>query len=156
LAREDRLVPIGKVGRPHGLDGAFVVERASEDDRRWQVGATILVDGEPATITLARRVGGSRRAIGLDRPVRRGAELAIRVSDLPSPDPDAHYAFELVGLMAVDEDGRDLGQVVDVLPGVANDNLELADRTLVPLIEDAIRMIDVEGGRVVVARGFLA
>ena len=29
----DRLVPIGRVGRPHGLDGAFVVEHASDDDR---------------------------------------------------------------------------------------------------------------------------
>ena len=45
------LVPIGRVGRPHGLDGAFVVERASPDDRRWEVGATVLADGVPATIT---------------------------------------------------------------------------------------------------------
>jgi ribosomal 30S subunit maturation factor RimM len=43
-------VPIGRVGRPHGLDGAFVVEHASDDDRRWQVGASLHVDGAPASI----------------------------------------------------------------------------------------------------------
>ena len=152
---EERLVPIGRIGRPHGLDGAFVVEAASDDDRRWNVGATVLVDGEPATITLTRRVGGRRRAIKLDRDVERGASLAIRVSDLPAPAPDSYYAFQLVDLVAVEEGGRDLGRVVDVLPGAANDNLELDDGTLVPLIEDAIASIDLDARKVVVTRGFL-
>ena len=149
------LVPIGRVGRPHGLDGAFVVERASPDERRWQVGGTILADGVPATITLTRRVGGGRRAIRLDREVPRGAELAVDASELPPPDPDSFYAFQLIGLEAVDEDGTSLGRVVEVHPGAANDNVELEDGTLVPLVEDAVRDVDVEGGRLVVARGFL-
>jgi 16S rRNA processing protein RimM len=148
-------VPIGRVGRPHGLDGAFVVERASPDDRRWQVGATVLADGVPATITLSRRAGGSRRAIRLDRDVARGAELAVDASELPPPDPDSFYVFQLVGLDAVDEDGAPLGRVVDVHPGAANDNVELEDGTLVPLVEDAVREVDVAAGRLVIARGFL-
>ena len=149
------LVPIGRVGRPHGLDGAFVVERASSDDRRWQVGATVLADGVPATITLTRRAGGGRRAIRLDREVPRGTELAIDASELPPPDPDSFYVFQLVGLQAVDEDGASLGRVVEVHPGAANDNVELEDGTLVPLVEDAIRKLDVEAGQLVIARGFL-
>jgi 16S rRNA processing protein RimM len=149
------LVPIGRVGRPHGLDGAFVVERASLDDRRWRVGATVLVDGVPATITLARKAGGGRRAIRLDRVVPRGAELALHDSDLPPPDPDSYYVFQLVGLEVVDESGVVLGRVVGVHPGAANDNLELEDGTLVPLVEDAVREIDLERGRLVVAAGFV-
>jgi 16S rRNA processing protein RimM len=155
LSHDDRLVPIGRVGRPHGLDGAFVVERASDDERRWHVGATLLVDGEQATICLSRRIGGGRRAIRLDRPVTRGAELAVPLSELPAPGPDSYYAFELVGLAVVDEAGAELGCVADVHTGVANDNLELDDGTLVPLIEDAVRAVDVEAGRIVVVRGFL-
>jgi 16S rRNA processing protein RimM len=151
----ERLVQVGRVGRPHGTDGAFVVERASEDEQRWLVGATVLVDGEPARITLARRVGGGRRAIKLDRPAPRGAELAVRFSDLPTPEPDSYYAFQLVGLTVVDEAGEEAGTVVDVAPGVANDNLELSGGALVPMIEDAIREIDLDAGRVVVSRGFL-
>ena len=149
------LVPVGRVGRLHGLDGAFVVERASDDERRWEVGAVVLVDGAPATIELSRRVGGGRRAIRLDRRVERGAELSIHVSELPPPAPDSYYAFQLVGLSVVDGEGRELGSVVEVYPGVANDNLELADGTLVPLIDDAVRTVDLAGGRIVVERGFL-
>jgi 16S rRNA processing protein RimM len=155
LTEETGLVPVGRVGRPHGLDGAFVVERASDDERRWQVGAALLVDGVPATIELSRRVGGGRRAIRLDRHAARGAELAVPVSELPPPDPDSFYAFQLVGLAVVDDEGRDLGKVVQVYPGVANDNLELDGGLLVPLIDDAVRSIELQEGRIVVERGFL-
>ena len=155
MADGERLVPVGKVGRPHGTDGAFVVQRASDDERRWSVGASILVDGEPARITLTRRVGGGRRAIKLDRAAPRGAELAVRLADLPPPEPGSFYAFQLVGLAVMDDTGDELGIVRDVAPGVANDNLELEDGTLVPLIDDAIREIDLDAGRVVVTRGFL-
>ncbi len=148
-------MPIGRVGRPHGLDGAFVVEHASDDDRRWEVGASLLVDGRPATIEVSRRVGGRRRAIRLDRPVDRGAELSVDAAELPPPDPDSYYAFELVGLLVVDEDDDTLGRVVAVLPGAANDNLQLEDGVLVPLIEDAVRSVDLEGRTIVVDRAFL-
>ncbi len=149
------LVPIGRVGRPHGLDGAFVVERASQDEGRWRVGETLLAGGVPATITLARKVGGGRRAIKLDREVPRGTELAVDAAELPPTDAGSFYVFQLVGLEAVDEDGAPLGRVIEVHPGAANDNVELADGRLVPLIEDAIRDVDLDGGRLVVARGFL-
>jgi 16S rRNA processing protein RimM len=149
------LVPVGRVGRPHSLDGAFVVERPSDDDRRYAVGATLLVDGEPATIVLSRRAGGNRRAIKLDRPVERGQQLAVDRADLPPPDPGHFYVFELVGLAVVDETGREVGAVRDVLPGVANDSLELTTGTLVPMIEDAVLEIDTAGGRIVVADAFV-
>jgi hypothetical protein len=85
----------------------------------------------------------------------RRPKLSIHVSELPPPAPDSYYAFQLVGLSVVDEEGRELGSVVEVYPGVANDNLELADGTLVPLIDDAVRTVDLAGGRIVVERGFL-
>ena len=156
MADPERLVPIGRVGRPHGTDGAFVVEQASTDESRWAVGATVLVDGVPAEIALARRVGGGRRAIRLDRPAPRGAELAVRLVDLAPLEDDSYYAFELVGLTVVDEEGIALGTVADVAPGLANDNLELDDGRLLPMIEDAIREIDLAGRRIVISRGFTA
>ena len=49
-----------------------------------------------------------------------------------------------------------LGRVADVLPGVANDVLELEDGTALPLVEDCVRAVDLAGGRIVVAPGFAA
>ena len=152
----DERVPVGRVGRPHGLDGAFVVEGASGDESRYAVGATLDVDGEPATVVLSRRVGGGRRAIKLDRTVERGPELTIPRDALPPPGEGEYYTFQLIGLPVEEEGGRRLGTVRDVLPGAANDNLELDDGTLVPMIEDAIADIDLEQGRILLNPGFIS
>jgi 16S rRNA processing protein RimM len=150
----DDLVPVGRVGRPHGLDGAFHVEDASEDERRYAVGATLLVGGEPATVVLSRRVGRRRIAIKLDRRVERGAELAVRRGDLPPPDEGSYYVADLIGLDVLEEGGVRLGIVADVLPGVANDVLELDSGLLLPLVEACVREVQLAQRRILVAPGF--
>ena len=70
--------------------------------------------------------------------------------------PDGEfYTFEIVGLRVEEVGGRTLGIVRDVLPGSANDNLELDDGTLVPMIEDAIQAIDLKDGIVLLNPGFI-
>jgi 16S rRNA processing protein RimM len=147
-------VAIGRVGRPHGVDGAFVVEHASDDSGRFQMGATLYVDGGLARVIVSRQVGGRRRAIKLDRPVARGAELTIPRGELaPLPD-DTYYVADLVGLDVVDADGSRVGVVEDVLPGPANDVLELDTGLLLPLVEDCIRDVDLVARRVLLNPGF--
>ena len=148
-------VPVGRVGRPHGLDGAFVVEQGSDDPCRYAVGAELHVDGVPAKITVSRRVGRGRHAIRLDRAVERGTTLTVLRSQLP-PLPDGeYYAFQIIGLRVEEVGGRECGIVKDLLPGPANDNLELEDGTLVPMIEDAIAAIDPAEGIVLLNPGFI-
>lgn len=147
-------VVVGRVGRPHGLDGAFVVEAASEDPARFEVGAELLAGGRRAVVILSRRVGGGRRAIKLDRPVARGMELAVRRADLPQLDGDAYYVSDLVGLKVVDADGATVGTVRDVYQGPANDALELDCGLLLPLVDACVREIDLAGRCIYLNPGF--
>ena len=147
------LVRVGRVGKRHGLDGSFFIEQASEDEERFAEGATLHVDGEPATVVASKRSGG-RRVIRLDREAPRGAELAIPREELPPTAPDEYYEFQLVGLEVEEEGGRALGRVSAVLPGPANDVLELDSGLLLPLVGACIRQVDLDAGRIQVARGF--
>jgi 16S rRNA processing protein RimM len=151
---EPDLVRVGRVGRPHGLDGAFVVEEASEDPSRYAIGAELLVDGQPAVVVLSRQVGGRRLAIKLDRTVERGAELTVRRDALPELPAETYYVSDLVGFDVVDERGERVGVVRDVLPGPANDVLELDTGLLLPLVEDCVREVDVTGRRLLLNPGF--
>jgi 16S rRNA processing protein RimM len=142
------------VGRPHGVDGAFVVEEASDDPARFRVGAQLLVDGQPAHVTVSRQVGGRRRAIKLDRGAVRGAELAVPRDELPALPDDSYYVADLIGMDVVDEGGAPVGVVADVLPGPANDVLELDSGLLLPLVEDCVRAVDPDARRILLNPGF--
>jgi 16S rRNA processing protein RimM len=148
----DDLVAIGRVGRPHGLQGAFVVEAASEAPERLAEGAVVHVRGEPATIVESKRAGG-RPVIRLDRRVERGDELAVRRDELPPPAEDSYYVFQLIGLEVSEEGARVLGRVQDVEPGVANDVLVLDSGLRLPLVDACVREVDLARG-IVVAPGF--
>jgi 16S rRNA processing protein RimM len=149
------LVSVGRVGKPHGLDGAFFVEGPSDREDVFADGATLYAGGEPATVVLSRRGSGGRPVIRLDRPVERGAELAVARATLPElGDADEFYVFQLVGLTVEEESGRLLGRVRDVLEYPANDVLELDSGASLPLVEACVRKVDLAGGRIVVAAGF--
>src|SRR3954453_7470790 len=84
---EEPLVEVGRVGRPHGLDGSFYVTRA--EPRLLVAGADILLDGRPARIV--RRPGTDERPIlrlagHTDRAAAeglRGRQLAVLAADVP-------------------------------------------------------------------------
>ena len=146
-------VLVGRVGRPHGLNGAFVVDDASEAPERFAVGARVLVDGDVAEVVEAKRAGG-RLVVRLDRDAPRGASLEVPREELPPPEEDSYYVFQLVDLEVEEEGGRRLGRVTDVVPAPANDVLELDAGLSLPLVEDCVREVDLAAGRIVVAPGF--
>jgi 16S rRNA processing protein RimM len=152
VSEPDRVV-VGRVGKSHGLDGAFVVEDASASPERFEVGAELLVGGEPAKVVAARQARG-RPVIRLDRRVTRGTTLEVPRESLAPTGESEYYVFQLVGLRVEEEGGSTLGRVTDVAPGVANDVLELDSGLALPMVEDCVREVDVPGGRIVVAPGF--
>jgi 16S rRNA processing protein RimM len=147
------LVAVGRVGRPHGLDGSFFVENASTAPERFAVGALVHVGREQAGVVASKRSGG-RLVVRLDRPVERGAVLAIPRDELPPAAKDSHYVFDLVGLRVEEEGGRTLGRVAEVAAGVANDVLELDTGLALPLVDACVLEVDPAGGRILVAQGF--
>ena len=78
--------------------------------------------------------------------------------DLPADavpdDPDEFYAHQLVGLAAVDLEGRPLGEVTALVPG-AQDLLSIRTPdgrdALVPFVHALVPEVDLAGRRVVVA-----
>jgi 16S rRNA processing protein RimM len=147
-------VVVGRVGRPHGLDGSFVVEDASEAPERFAQGAELLAAGEPAKVVASKRAGKGRLVVKLDRRVERGAALEVPREALPKPEAGEWYVFQLVGLSVEEDGGRVLGRVADVEPWPANDVLVLEGGLLLPLVDACVLQVDLEAGRILVARGF--
>ena len=147
------LIRVGRVGRPHGLDGAFFVEEASEDPERFAVGGVLLAGGARVEVVESKRSGG-RPVIRLDRKVERGTPLDVERGSLPEPEQGSYYAFQLLGLEVQEEGGSVLGRVTEVSSGPANDVIELDTGLLLPLVEACVQKVDLDAGRILVQPGF--
>ena len=145
---------VGRVGRPHGLDGSFVVEHPSDDPERFAPGKELIAGGEPAKVVARKQAGKGRVVIKLDRRVQRGASLAVPRDALPPPEPGEWYVFQLVGVEVEEDGGRPLGKVADVEPWPANDVIVLESGSMLPLVDACVLEVDLDAGRILVARGF--
>jgi 16S rRNA processing protein RimM len=146
-------VSIGRVGRPHGLDGSFHVTRPGE----FIAGGTVWVDGAPRTID---RLAGTR-----DKPIvrlagctsREHAEalrgLALEVVRDETLAEDEFWASDLAGCVVVDGD-REVGVVGRMIALPSCEALEVGD-LLIPMVRDAIRSIDVDARRIDVDMRFV-
>jgi 16S rRNA processing protein RimM len=146
-------VSIGRVGKPHGLAGAFFVEQASSDPERFAVGASLIAGGSQARVVESKRSGG-RPVIRLDQEVERGTVLEVPRSELPPPAPDSYYVSDLVGLEVVEDGGPVLGRIETVSPGIANDVIELDSGLALPFVAACVLEVDLEARTLVIAPGF--
>ena len=151
------MVPAGRVGRPHGLDGSFHVTRPVPE--LLVEGAVLEVQGE--ALTVQRRAGSAEKPIvrlegSASREhaeAMRGAELLAPRAAAPPLEKDEFWARDLEGCTVVDGE-REVGVVARMIALPSCEALEVGDR-LIPLVRDAIRSIDVEARRIDVDLGFL-
>jgi 16S rRNA processing protein RimM len=145
--------PAGRVGRPHGLDGSFYVERA---DHPLAEGTALTVAGREAVIE--RRGGtGERPLVRLSGVADRAAAELLRGEALIPADggttlaPGEWAAADLVGCEI-----EGLGEVRRVVEAPSCDVLEVGEeRTLVPFVSDAVKRVDVARRVIEVDRVFL-
>jgi 16S rRNA processing protein RimM len=140
------LVSAGRVGKPHGLDGSFYVERASHE---LPEGIEVLVGRSAHRVE--RRAGTDARPLvrlaGVSEPrAIRGETLLVDVQLVQGE-------FLAADLLACTVVG--MGPVKRVVDGPSCSVLELADGTLVPLVSDAVLSIDLAAGEIHVDRAFL-
>jgi 16S rRNA processing protein RimM len=146
-----------RVGRPHGLDGSFYVTRPEAD---------LLRDGVPIAVAGAERVVVRRSGTAAKPILRvqgvstreavealRGEPILVDRSYAPPLEEDEWWAEDLIGLDVVDGDHR-VGVVERVMTLPSCDVLEVGE-LLIPLVDDAVRSVDLQARRVDVDLAFL-
>jgi 16S rRNA processing protein RimM len=153
----------GRVGRPHGLDGSFLV--AEPNALLLRATETVkLADGEHA---IERLAGHDARLImrlaGCDDRVAaealRGQTLFVARGVAPALEADEWWAEDLEGLVVVDGE-RNIGIVLRLLALPSCELLEVqrsegGEPLLVPLVSDAVRTVDLQLKRIDIDLQFL-
>jgi 16S rRNA processing protein RimM len=151
------------VGRPHGLDGSFLV--AEPNGPLLQSADSVWVAGGERAIE--RRAGHERRLIlrleGCSNregaEALRGQDLLVARAQAPELEEDEWWAEDLEGLSVYDGE-RAVGTVSRLLALPSCEVLEVeradgGEPLLVPLISDAVRAVDLEREQIDVDLGFL-
>lgn len=154
---------VGVVGRAHGIRGEVVVEvRTDEVARRFATGAVLrTTDGRQLTVASSRQTP-ARLVVGFEQVTDRtaaeelrGAELVALVpaDEMPS-GAEEYFDRQLIGLRVLDAAGRDVGEVVGMQHGPAQDLLVVdvagAER-LVPFVHALVPVVDLAGGHLQLA-----
>ncbi len=152
----------GRVGRAHGLDGSFYVTGARP--RLLAQGSEVTVAGSVRRIL--RLAGVERRPIvrlnGVDDRTAvealRGQPLTVTQAQAPALGEGEWWAHELEGCAVCDGE-RLLGKVSGLLELPSCEVLEVrredGRELLVPMVRDAVRLVDVAAGRIEVSLDFL-
>jgi 16S rRNA processing protein RimM len=158
------LVLIGRLGRPHGVNGELALDSVSLDAREltgirrfvWRNAA-----GETRPLTLRHARQANTRVLvtfdGVTDRVQAAAltlgELLADSAGLPDPGPRAAYTFELIGLTVATEDGRVLGSLADVLHTGAHPIYVVrgARELMIPATPETLKRVDLAGRRITVA-----
>lgn len=155
-------VVVARIGKAHGLRGEVTVQvLTGAADERFVPGASFVTEpaeAGPMVLRSARDHNGVLLLGFEGTDDRSGAEelrgiklLADALED--DGDEDTWYERDLVGLKAVTVAGEEVGEVISLQPGAAQDLLVLrltdGREALVPFVTAIVPEVDIEGGRVV-------
>lgn len=161
---------VGRIGKPHGIRGEVTIDvRSDEPDRRFVTGARLRAQAPRGSAYTATELTVERTRWHQSVLLVKFAELADRTAaetargvvlhatigaEETPEDPDEFYDHQLIGLAAEDTDGTPLGEVTGLVHG-AQDLLRLRTtegrEALVPFVAALVPVVDVSGGRVVIA-----
>jgi 16S rRNA processing protein RimM len=137
MAAHPTRLEVGRVGRPHGLDGEVAVTFTSDRPERRTPGAVLYADDRELLVETARPHQG-RWLIRFAGVTDRDAAARLRGVRLEAPPldsaPDELWVHELVGAEVVDTQGRAHGRVAALEANPAHDLLVLDDGSLIPIV----------------------
>ena len=154
----DRVV-VGRVVAPWGAKGEVKVEVMTDFPDRFRPEEEVYIDGSPLTIERCRWHKGTAivklatiDSIGAAEEVR-GQYMEVPGERLRSLPEDEYYQFQIVGLEVWTTEEEFVGRVSRIIPTGSND-VYLVSReggeVLVPAIEDIVKSVDLEKGRIVI------
>lgn len=157
------LVEIGRLGRPHGLDGEQGLSPCTLTAEELRALGSFLwrgPDGSNRTLTLATaRTTNQRMLVRFTAATdREGAaaltngRLYVESERLPDPGPGVAYNFQLIGLDVVTEEGRAVGTIAEVWPTPAHPVLVVRGQgeVLIPSIPEFVKSVSLDQRKIVV------
>ena len=158
---QQRYLVVGRIIGPVGLNGELRAQLLTDFPSRFDQLTTLHVGDNlrPHAVQSARLEGESvlLKMAGIDDAdsarALRGKDISVSIDQAVELNPDQYFWHQVVGLDVLTDDGRNLGNVTEVLRTGSNDVyvVERGSRELlIPAIEDVVLNIDLSHNRMLV------
>ncbi len=156
---EPEFITIGQILAPWGIKGKLKVKVLTDFPQRFTPHSRVYVNRQPVTIDHAEWHKGTAiiklAAIdSIDAAQRlNGQPVEIHHSQLKPLPEGQYYHFQLIGLEVWTTQGELLGNITEILTAASNDNYVVRGtqgEILIPAIEDVVKSIDLDKGRLVI------
>lgn len=158
------LLKVGIITTTHGIKGEVKVFPTTDDPKRFlDLKEVILDTGREKKILEIEKVRFFKNLVILkfkgiddinDIELYKQKDLYVTRENAVPLEENEYFIADLIGLLAVTEEGEELGKLSDVLQTGANDiyviQKEGAVDLLVPAIKECIKKIDMEERKVVI------
>jgi len=140
---------IGQIVGAFGLKGELKIDPLTDFWERFQKGSRLRLKGQWVTVESYREHKNRPMIRVTGVPDLTAAEklqweyLEAIIADAPELDDDEYLTEDLIGLKVVTTDGRELGEVDDVIENPAHDILQIGD-ILIPVVKEFIKEIDLD------------
>ncbi len=150
---------IGQILAPQGIKGKLKVKVITDFPQRFAPSSTVYINRQPVTIDSTEwhkgRVIIQLNTIDSIEAAQRlqGQPIEIHHSQIYSLPEGQYYHFQLIGLEVWTIQGELLGNITEVLTSESNDNYVVkgeGGEILIPAIEDVVKSIDLNKGRIVI------
>ena len=161
MNRSDQDIVIGKIVAPLGTRGEVKVLVLTDFPDRFKTGGELrakTLSGKALKLKLqACRLHKDGLALKIegvdardDAEALRGAEFVIGPEDLKELPSGEFYIFDLIGLIVQTTDGRECGEIVDVISGGANDVYVTSTELCIPALKEVVAEVDFDRGVMII------
>ena len=164
MSESSRRVVLGRIGKAHGLEGAFRLWPYADNFERFAAlrEVTLTRAGEELRVRVqsvhvhGRFLTIQTDALATPEDVRTwlGGDLEIDESERVTPEPGRFFHDQIIGLRVVTTSGETVGEVVRIIESPAHDVYVCRDdekEYLIPAVDIFVKEIDIAGGRMVIA-----
>jgi 16S rRNA processing protein RimM len=161
---DNERVALGRIGKAHGIKGGFRVWPYAGDHERFGDLKQVTLHYRERTMTVdvteVRNGNGfvilwtSQFETPEDVRPWIGGDLEVEASERITLPPGQYFHDQIIGLKVRTTEGREIGEIVDVIDGPANDVYVCHDgtrETLIPAVGQFVREIDIEAGTMTIA-----
>jgi 16S rRNA processing protein RimM len=152
------ILTVGQIINTHGIKGEIKVYPLTDDIRRFRKLKTVYIDGIEREISWCKLQVDKviLKIVGIESPEEaykyRNKYIQVNRENAADLEEDRYFVADIIGCKVVDENGKEFGNVFDVIFTGSNEVywVKGQEEILIPALKSVVAKMDIENKLIVI------